>query len=292
MEGFNLSTAGKKLFGALFTLFLVLHTTAAAGKGPLTLGIHPFQSARILQRQFSPLVEYLSLRLDHPVELRIGSSYREHVESVGRDLVDIAYLGPLGYIEMVDRYGPKPLIAGQETNGSPISNSVIFTRINSGIASLTALEGQPFAFVNRHSTMGYLLPAFVLSQHNPTLLTQHRYQFLNTHENVVLGVLSGDFIAGAVKETVFNNYKQHGLKELARSPASAEHLFVARNGLSRAELGALRRAFFDLRSLPEGTVIMQAITPTISAFVPIKDSAYNPLRQVLHNLAEKGLLDE
>lgn len=292
MEGFNLSTAGKKIFGTLFALFLVLYTTAAVGKGPLTLGINPFQSARDLQRQFSPLVEYLSHRLDRPVELRIGSSYREHIESVGRDLVDIAYLGPLGYIEMVDRYGPKPLIAGQEANGSPFSNGVIFTRTNSGIASLTDLEGQPFAFVNPHSTMGYLLPAFILSQHNPTPLTQHRYQFLNTHENVVLGVLSGDFIAGAVKEAVFDNYKQHGLRELARSPASPEHLFVARNGLSSAELGALRRAFFDLRSLPEGTVIMQAIKPTISAFVPIKDSTYDTLRQVLHNLAEKGLLDE
>ncbi len=37
---------------------------------------------------------------------------------------------------------------------------------------------------------------------------------------------------------------------------------------------------------------MQAIKPTISAFVPIKDSAYNSLRQVLRALAEKGFLDE
>ncbi len=292
MEGFNLSTAGKKIFGALFTLFLVLYTTAAMGKTPLTLGIHPFQSAKVLQRQFSPLVEYLSHRLDRPVELRIGRSYREHIECVGQDLVDIAYLGPLGYVEMVDRYGLKPLIAGQEDNGSPFFNGVIFTRADSGIVSLADLNGQPFAFVDPHSTMGFLLPAFVLSQSNPTLLTQHRYQFLNTHENVILGVLCGDFIAGAVKEAVFDNYKQDGLKELARSPASAEHLFVARNGLSSAELGALRRAFFDLQSLPEGVAIMQAIKPTVSAFVPTKDSAYNSLRQVLRALAEKGLLDE
>ncbi len=251
MEGFNLSTAGGQIFGALFTLFFVLYTTAAMAKDPLTLGIHPFQSARVFQRQFSPLVEYLSHRLDHPVELRIGSSYREHIECVGRDLVDIAYLGPLGYVEIVDRYDLKPLIAGPKDNGSPFFNGVIFTRADSGIVSLADLKGQPFAFVDPHSTMGSLLPAFVLSQSNPALLTRHRYRFLNTHENVILGVLCGDFIAGAMKEAVFDNYKQNGLKELARSPASAEHLLVARNGLSSAGLGPLRRAFFDLQSLPE-----------------------------------------
>jgi len=57
------------------------------------------------------------------------------------------------------------------------------------------------------------------------------HAFLKNHHNVALGVLLGNFDAGAVKEDVFDEYRQQGLKTLKKTPPISEHLFVVRKTL-------------------------------------------------------------
>ena len=265
--------------------------SAVYGQDPLVLGVHPFQSLDILEEQFSPLIDYLSAETGLEVQLRVGASYQEHIDALGRDRIDLAYIGPVGYVQMVDRYGKKPLIAMQEVDGKPFFQGVILARIDSGFDSLADLSEGDFAFVDRHSTMGFFLPASILLQHNPAIIEEKRYQFLRTHENVALGVLAGDFVAGAVKENVFQAYKQSGLKILAKTPPVAEHLFVASSKLPPQTLAILRNLILELHTTSRGQAAMRAIKPTISRFVPVDDAAYDSLRTIMLELERKGLLE-
>ncbi len=256
----------------------------------LILGIHPFHTVTILEKKFTPLAEYLSKELNIPVVVRVGSSYAEHIDAVGRDKLDIAYLGPVQYVRMVDKYGNKPLLACQETDGTPFFRGIIITRQDSPSEKLADLEFGEFAFVDIYSTMGYILPAFLLLKENPAIIKENNYQMLKTHENVALAVLTGDFEAGAVKESVYQLYRHRGLKELARTPAAPEHLFVARTNLSAGTIKKLRKALWQLSKTDSGQHIMQAIKPTLTGFVPVEDEAYDGLRTIIERLAEESTL--
>ena len=272
----------------LISLFFAAGLFSAApafSQKPLLLGVHPFLPFKAIEQKFTPLAEYLSRKIGHPVILRVGSSYQEHLDAIGRDQLDIAYIGPAAYVEMVAKYGQKSLLACQETEGSTFFTGIIVTRSEQKAKSLAELPIGEFAFVDSHSTMGYLIPRIMLLHDNPGFITGHYYQFLKTHENVALGVLAGDFIAGAVKEAVYQKFKKRGLKALAVTPPIAEHLLVARSDLNHGLLKALRSALLDLKNIPAEVSILTSLKPSLTGFSAVRDQDYNSLRLLL---AEPG----
>ena len=178
----------------------------------LILEVHPFKPPTQLVAAFAPLADYLSGKLGQPVTVRIAKDYQTHIEAIGNDAVDLAYLGPVAYVKLRAAYGPRPLLARQQIGNSPVFHGKIFVRQNSPLQTLADLKGQRFAFTEPHSTMGYLVPRYQLWQAGIPVERLATYQFLGDHVNVALGVLTGDYDAGAVKEDVFELYKGRGLR--------------------------------------------------------------------------------
>ena len=79
---------------------LVLSFTATAGTAPaaalepLILAVHPYLPTTEIITRFTPLAEYLARVVGRPVTVRVGPSTGQHIEAVGRDSVDIAFIGP------------------------------------------------------------------------------------------------------------------------------------------------------------------------------------------------------
>ena len=262
-------------------------STATFGQEPLVLGVHPYLPYETIEEKFAPLAAYISEKIGRPVVVRVGGSYQDHIAAIGRDQLDIAYIGPAEYVSLVKKYGPKPLIVCQETDGLPFFRGIIIVRNDSPAASLADLGEGNFAFVDKHSTMGYLVPLAMLQQENPLLITTERYQFLKTHEDVVLAVLAGDFAAGAVKEAVYHKFKAKGLKALVVTPVIAEHLFVARSTLAAATVNQLRSVLLNLETTPEGHDVLQSIKLSLTGFAPVSDDDYNSLRQLFDRIDQK-----
>jgi phosphonate transport system substrate-binding protein len=116
------------------------------------------------------------------------------------------------------------------------------------------------------------------------------YKFLGNHMNVALGVLSGDFDAGAVKEAVFYKYEPRGLKAIATTPALSEHLFVVSDRVSEEMANKIRDVLLHAHESEQGLRAIQAIKPQISAFVPAVDSDYDNLRAILRTLKAHGVI--
>jgi phosphonate transport system substrate-binding protein len=154
---------------------------------------------------------------------------------------------------------------------------------------LSDLEGKSFAFGDPDSTMSHLVPRYMLIEAGIVVEELAHYEFLRSHHNVVLGVLVGDFQAGAVKEEVFYEYEGRGLKALAWTPEIAEHLFVASKKLPAKTVGSLREAMLALKDEPGGRDVMSSIKQGVTAFVPAQDADYDNLRNILHTLEEHGV---
>lgn len=272
----------------LFLSFFCI-VSAANAQAPLTLRVHPYLAASELVKRFVPLADYLSREIGRPVVVSISKNYRDHIDQIGRDKADIAYMGPVPYVRMVEKYGKKPLLARLEINGAPTFRGVIITAKNSSVRSLSDLKGKRFAFGDPNSTMSHIVPRFLMLQAGVTVKDLAGHAFLRNHSNVVLGVLIGDFDAGAVKDEVFYEYEQRGLRAVTWTPPISEHLFVTRRTLPSKTIKALRKALYALEHEKEGKAIMSKIEKNMTGMVPARDEDYDNLRVILKELKRIGV---
>lgn len=254
---------------------------------PIILAVHPYLPSGEIQQRFAPLADYLSKRLGREIEVRVGGDYEQHIEAIGLNQVDIAFIGPASYVKMVAQYGEKPLLARIEVNGKPRLSGYIVTTVNSPLRHISDLRGKRFAFTDPDSTMGTIIPRYVMQQAGVRLDQLGAYQHLGGHKDVALGVLSGDFDAGAVKSEVYEAYAARGLRVLVKLPDVSEHLFITRADLPTQQVSLLRQALLQLKDAPAGAAILRALNKEMTAMVPVADSDYDSLRKLQRALLGK-----
>lgn len=270
------------LLPGVFLLLLV--SLPCAADDPLVLAIHPYLPEPEIHRRFTPLADYLSKELGQPVQVRVGGNYEEHIDAIGGDAVDIAFLGPAGYAAVVERYGRKPILARFEVNNEPYLYGVIAARKDSGLNRLEQLRDKRFAFGDPQSTMSHIVPRYLLMQAGiPQGLPEH-YAFLGSHKNVALGVLAGDYDAGAMKQEVFQEFESQGLRALAITPGVPDHLFVTRADLPQEDILRLRKSMLRLGQQVSGTFILRQMHRGLSALVEARDAEYDDLRNMINAL--------
>ena len=250
----------------------------------LILAVLPFLSAKEIVQKFTPLAEYLSTQMGMKVSIKVGGSFQEHINFIGQDKVDIAYMGPTPYVHLVDKFGKKPLLARLEVNGSAQFCSYIFTRKDGDVKTLGDLKGKSFAYGSRKSTMSFVLPHYTLMQAGIVDDGHEEHAFLKTHSNVALGVLAGDFAAGAIKPSVFKEFEPLGLKVIAESERISEHLFVTRSDLPDQQVQKLRKIFLSIIDSEEGLAALKSINAQATAMVSVQDSDYDNLRKIMETI--------
>jgi phosphonate transport system substrate-binding protein len=270
------------IFLILFVLFFLPCNVSASDEESITLQIHPYLPASELLDRFAPLTKYLSKKIKIKIVSNISKDYRNHIDMVGQDRVDVAYMGPASYVLMTQKYGRKHVLSRLEINGSPLFQGVIVTRNNSSIQTLKDLAGKSFAFGDPNSTMSYLVPLYMLQKAGIRKDTLASHTFLSSHQNVAFSVLMGDFDAGAVKEEVFYQFKERGLKGLTWTPKISEHVFVTRSTLPSETVNILRNAMLTLSDKS----ILSSIKKGATALVSADDSDYNNLRSIMLSLEQ------
>ena len=126
----------------------------------LKIGILSTQNPQDQQQMIKRFDNYLEKSLKRTIDVKLAKNYNEAVDWLVQEKVDIAYLGPLTYLEALDR-GAKiePLVASIDKNtGQPWYRSCIIIKSDSPIKTLTDLKDKRVAFVDKSSTSGYLMP--------------------------------------------------------------------------------------------------------------------------------------
>lgn len=282
---------GETMFRIYFfsVLLLIGNISFAAESNPtsLTFGVLPYITATELVKKYTPLVNYLTETIGIPVKLAVPKSYKQHIHKVGADEFDIAFIGGLPYIKMVNKYGKKRLFARYEMQTKPYFRAIIFVSQHSPIQSLTELAGKRFAFGNKNSTLSTLVPRYMLQEVGGMLDDLANYDHLATHEDVILGVLLGSCDAGAVAQEVFNEHqKQYQLRELKPSPAISTHIMVASDHLSDDLFKKIQNILLNLKQSPNSEKILGAINKDMTGFVPVKDSDYDVLRHIVKSVTD------
>lgn len=276
-------------FVMVFILKLLLVSSVYANE-ELTLGVHPYKSVNKLQSYYLPLTDFLSKELKVQVNLSIAKDYDTHIKMIGKDIVDIAYMGPASYVAMVNKYGMKRLLARQVIKGKPTFKGNIIVRADTNINNFKDLENKRFAFGDPSSTMSHLVPRYMLIKNGITKNALKEINFLGSHDNVAIAVLSGEYDAGAVKEAVFHKYKGKGIRSLATTPELSEHLFVVSDKVSGEMVDKLRSILLNLNNHEKGKSILKGIKKSMTGMGEVVDADYKNLRKILDFLKKEKVI--
>jgi len=251
-----LRIAGRFLSGLLVTL-LVYSCTWSAGPalaaGPseeLLIGIEPEHNIFDQVERYRYLAAYLSDQLGVKVKLTIMSRYGEVIQRFRARKLDGAFLSSYTATLGISELGLLPLASPVNLNGESTSRGYIFVRDDSGIKTVSDMEGKSIVFVDPATMEGYLFPLAYLHRQGVADINSFfsRSYFSGSHASVVFAVLDGRADIGSVKDTVFNKLVSNDpsisqeLRVIAESPQVPEVTLCVRSELSRdlrEKLGAV-----------------------------------------------------
>ena len=145
------------LIAAALVLGSVL-APALAAEPPLRLGVGLFQPDKDKNNAtYKPLADFLAARLGRPVELRTVDSWEGLAKSLANGETDVALMGPWGYV-LANHEAGAQVVSTILYDGKPEYFAIMITHPASGINSPADLKGKTFAFGDKGSTSGYLIP--------------------------------------------------------------------------------------------------------------------------------------
>ncbi|QKT03800.1 PhnD/SsuA/transferrin family substrate-binding protein [Ectothiorhodospiraceae bacterium 2226] len=264
----------------ILLLLLVLLTPfgvrAEAPREELVLGSVAMDIPAIMHRRLLPLTDYLSETVERPVSLRLSPNMEDAIDALAAGTVDLAYLTPVAYLRARERGAE--LVVKTVTQGKASFQLMIVVREDSLIREVDDLRGKVFAFGDR----GAVLQRAVVVGAGLALEEFADYKFIGHYDNIVRGVIAGDFDAGILKDTMAFDWEARGIRILYASPALPPYNISARPGLDPALVARLRAAFLALDVAdPAHVPVVAAMDPEYTGFAPIDDAEYDVVRRLI-----------
>jgi phosphonate transport system substrate-binding protein len=257
---------------------------ALAAEPPLKLGVGLFQPDREKNdATYRPLAAYLAARLDRPVELRTVDSWEGLAKSLANGETDLALMGPWGYV-LANHQAGAQAIATILYDGKPEYFAIMITHPDSGIDKPADLKGRSFAFGDKGSTSGYLIPLHYLMTQGITPESYFGKVVHTSHQAIETQVTQGVLDAGADYNRNRTAMIEQGLIKPERSkiiwtsaplPNDAFAVSKALAGdaaLIRQLQGALNDVGAALKTRPD------LLPPHYTGFVSRDNAFYKPIR--------------
>ena len=246
----------------------------------------------VMYQRYQPLMDYLTKNTPYKFELKLSQDYRDIINFLKSNKVQVALLGGVTYLEAKKEFGVIPILKPLGQDGKPFYRCVFIARAsNNKINSLSDLNGKSVAFASRLSTSGGLAPLYHLYSHGITLNALSRYKNLKYHDSVAREVLRGNFDAGAVIDSVANRFKNRGLKIIDVSKPIPGLPIVVRADLSPKIINAIKSALLSLDYNNQEHRKMMALWDEEFryGFAEAVDEDYESVREMIHFLAAHGV---
>jgi len=248
----------------------------------LRIGLIPEQNIFNQMERYDPLAHYLSKNLGMDVQFRILLRYGNIIDNFVSEGLDGAFFGSFTYALAHDKLGVRVILRPESSDGRSTYYGMIIVRKDSGIRTIDDMRGKRFAFVDKATTAGYLLPYAYFRRH---AVDHHTYlqesYFAGTHENVVMDVLDKKADVGAVKNTVFSSLAAKNrriaqeLIMLERSPDVPENALALRKDLDPKIVEDIRKALLNMHEDVEGAGLLKAFGA--KRFIETTDDDYRPV---------------
>lgn len=186
-----------RMAGALLALWLmstpVTSLAQEANTQPIRIGVN----ASVLKQHpwaLDEWKEYLSARLQRPVEFVHRETYREMIDLIRHRLIEFAWLSDYPYAYLARRGRVKLLLTPVSRNqGDAYAAYLIVPAKDSRTQTLADLRGRIFAFTDPYSLTGYQVTRATLrglGEHDPAHFFRKTF-FTRSHHNTMTAIAVG-----------------------------------------------------------------------------------------------------
>lgn len=205
---------------------------------------------------FQPVFDAVAKISGLTFDLKVGQSYNAVVEAMCSGAADVAFMGPVSYVQARDR-GCARLLAVSVEKGKSEYFAGLFASSASGIATIDDFRGKRMAFGDVNSTSSFIVPVAMLMRSGIDPATDlSGIRLTGTHANAV-GALTEDEVDGAALSlTSYEKAVNQGAVDperivlVARSVALPNPPIAMRATLSEATKAKLKVGFAAVSSAP------------------------------------------
>lgn len=293
------TTAGTVLFLAfcVITLTGCSRTENASSRNEsspprkvLRIGLIPERNIFKQLERYEPLADYLSKEVGIKIQLKTLTRYGNIAENFRSLNLDGAFLGSFTFTLAHAKLGVEPVARPEYDDGTSTYYGMIFVRKDSGIKTAEDMKGKVFAFVDKATTAGYLLPLAYFKEHGvrdyKTFLDE--YYFAGTHEDTIYDVLNKKADIGAAKNTIYYLLAKsdHRITDelviLERSPDVPQNGLALRNDLDRAVKQDIKNVILTMHHGPEGQRVLKNFRA--KRFIETTEDDYEPVYKYAHKI--------
>lgn len=257
---------------------------------PLRVAVAAVISPRATLESYQPMMDYLSSRLDRPVELIQRGTYAETNDLVRSGAVDLAFVCGGAFVEGERNFGMELLVAPQ-VKEQTVYYSYIIVPSESSAQMIEDLRRMTFAFSDPLSNSGHLAPRWRLSQIGETEDSFfNKTIFTYSHDNSIQAVADNLVDGAAVDSLVYDFLVDQG------SPLTERVRIIERLGpygippvvvhpdIDPELRATLRNILLEIHQDTGGKETLVRLN--IDRFVDLELSAYDSLREMAGILRE------
>lgn len=276
------------LRGALIACFALLAATGpalaqyAGARAPLRVVLIPADGGTEdgTLRDYRPIFNAVARQTGLRFDLRVGQSYNAVVEAMCSGAADIAFQGPVTFVQ-ASRRGCAELLAVGVERGRSIYYAGLFTRANSTVRTIGDMRGRSAAFGDVNSTSSFVFPMAMIIEGglNPAR-DLAAIRLTGSHANSLAALVQGQVDVAALSFESYERAVREGavdpnaVRVLARSAPIPYPPITMRPGLAPAIKQRLREAFATAHQAPGVTPDM--IRGYGGARLDRYDATYNP----------------
>jgi phosphonate transport system substrate-binding protein len=252
----------KLLAAGLMLLAAPLATFAAQNDGtaakPLRVILVPADGGTEdgTKKDFQPIFSAIEQATGLKFDLKVGQNYSSVVEAMCNGAADIAWYGPVTYLQAKSR-GCAELLALAVSKGQSVYYSGLFARADSGINAVADLKGKRVALGDVNSTSSFAVPvAMMMSAGVQPARDLATINLAGSHANVLKALSEGLVDAGGASFDSFekavnsNAIDPSKIKVIAKSAPIPYPPLAIHPKVKPAIKAKLREAFNNVDKLP------------------------------------------
>ncbi len=250
----------------------------------INIAMSPSQSSAEQKQKRQLLANYLEEQLGLSVNIEIPPDYQTAIDLIAEDKVQMAYLGPLSYIQARQRnFQLEPLVAYiDKRTGRPWYTSVIVANSEKGIKAIADLSGKRVGFVNPSSTSGYLVPVAHLKSNNIDPEQDFaELKYTGSHNKNAAALESGELDAIGINKPTYLKALKSG-----QLPAEKYQVLWESDPIPNAPIVISKQLPADLKSNLQRALInapqdLAALSGAKSdGYTLVQDRDYEPIRNL------------
>ena len=170
-----------------------------------------------LFKYYQPFIDYIKKETGYTIELVYYPNYKKSMEALKNGELEIGEYGPLAYVQLYNECNSAQVfLASKSKNNKAYYNCKIVTT-DSHINKISDITNNVhFNLTRKTSTCGYLIMEKMLQEQGKTL-ENLSYEYKGPHTETALDTILEYNSVGGIKLSVYQKYKDLGLKVIATS---------------------------------------------------------------------------